>query len=87
MGWRFRKSIKLGGGFRVNISRSGVGYSWGIPGYRVTKKAGGGIRQTTSILAQVEYQSYDNSLTERIHGAFAGQDSIDLWCKGRLRLF
>ncbi len=49
MGWRFRKSINLGGGFRVNISRSGVGYSWGVPGYRVTKKAGGGVRQTTSI--------------------------------------
>ena len=49
MGWRFRKSINLGGGFRVNISRSGVGYSWGVPGYRVTRKAGGGTRQTVSI--------------------------------------
>lgn len=49
MGWRFRKSINLGCGFRVNISRSGVGYSWGVPGYRVTRKAGGGVRQTVSI--------------------------------------
>lgn len=29
MGLRFRKSIKLGGGFRLNLSKSGVGYSWG----------------------------------------------------------
>lgn len=49
MGLRFRKSINLGGGFRVNLSKSGVGYSWGVKGYRVTKKAGGGSRTTASI--------------------------------------
>ena len=49
MGFRFRKSINLGGGFRVNLSKSGVGYSWGTKGYRVTKKAGGGGRTTASI--------------------------------------
>ena len=49
MGLRFRKSINLGGGFRVNLSKSGVGYSWGVKGYRVTKKAGGGRRTTASI--------------------------------------
>lgn len=49
MGLRYRKSINLGGGFRVNFSKSGVGYSWGMKGYRVTKKAGGGVRKTYSI--------------------------------------
>ncbi len=49
MGFRYRKSINLGGGFRVNFSKSGVGYSWGTKGYRVTKKAGGGTRRTYSI--------------------------------------
>lgn len=49
MGFRYRKSINLGGGFRVNFSKSGVGYSWGTKGYRVTKKAGGGVRKTYSI--------------------------------------
>ncbi|QNU65895.1 DUF4236 domain-containing protein [Ruminiclostridium herbifermentans] len=49
MGFRYRKSINLGGGFRVNLSKSGVGYSWGTKGYRVTKKAGGGTRKTYSI--------------------------------------
>lgn len=49
MGFRFRKSFSLGGGFRVNLSKSGVGYSFGGKGYRVTKKAGGGSRTTASI--------------------------------------
>ena len=49
MGLRYRKSIKLGGGFRVNISKSGVGYSWGTKGYRVTKTATGQTRKTYSI--------------------------------------
>ena len=49
MGFRYRKSINLGGGFRVNLSKSGVGYSFGGKGYRYTKKAGGGTRTTTSI--------------------------------------
>ncbi len=49
MGFKYRKSINLGGGFRVNFSKSGIGYSWGVKGYRVTKKAGGGFRKTYSI--------------------------------------
>ena len=49
MGFRYRKSINLGGGFRINISKSGVGYSWGTKGYRVTKTAKGTTRRTVSI--------------------------------------
>lgn len=49
MGLRYRKSINLGGGFRINLSKSGVGYSWGTKGVRFTKKAGGGTRSTYSI--------------------------------------
>lgn len=41
MGVRFRKSVNLGGGFRVNVSKSGIGYSWGTKGYRYTKTAKG----------------------------------------------
>lgn len=48
MGLRFRKSIKLGGGARLNLSKSGVGFSVGTKGARVTKKAGGGTRTTIS---------------------------------------
>ncbi|MCD7771432.1 MAG: DUF4236 domain-containing protein [Oscillospiraceae bacterium] len=49
MGLRYRKSINLGMGFRVNISSSGIGYSWGTKGYRITKNASGKTRQTVSI--------------------------------------
>lgn len=49
MGMRFRKSINLGGGARLNISKSGIGASAGAKGFRVTKKAGGGTRTTASI--------------------------------------
>lgn len=49
MGFRFRKSIKLPGGFRVNASKSGIGYSWGTKGFRVTKTAKGTTRTTASI--------------------------------------
>lgn len=49
MGFRFRKSIKLGGGFKINLSKSGVGYSWGTKGFRYTKKSTGGSRTTVSI--------------------------------------
>ena len=49
MGVRFRKSINLGGGFRINVSKSGVGYSWGTKGVRFTKTARGTSRNTYSI--------------------------------------
>lgn len=48
MGLRFRKSIKAGP-VRINLSKSGVGYSVGTKGYRVTKTANGRIRKTASI--------------------------------------
>lgn len=48
MGFRFRKSMNFGP-FRLNFSKSGVGYSFGGKGFRVTKKAGGGTRTTASI--------------------------------------
>lgn len=49
MGFRFRKSINLGHGVRVNLSKSGIGYSVGAPGLRVTKTAKGRIRTTASV--------------------------------------
>lgn len=49
MGFRFRKSINLGHGVRVNLSKSGIGYSVGAPWLRVTKTAKGRVRTTTSV--------------------------------------
>ena len=48
MGFKFRKSIKAGP-LRVNLSKSGIGYSIGGKGLRITKKAGGGTRTTVGI--------------------------------------
>ena len=59
MGLRFRKSINLGGGFKINLSKSGIGYSWGGKGYRVTKKAKGGFRSTSSISGTGISYTYD----------------------------
>lgn len=49
MGFKFRKSIKLGKGFRINLSKSGIGYSIGTKGLRYTKTATGKERTTVSI--------------------------------------
>lgn len=49
MGLRMRSSINLGGGFKINLSKSGIGYSWGVPGYRITRTAKGTTRNTYSI--------------------------------------
>ena len=48
MGLRFRKSIKFGI-FRVNLSKTGIGWSVGIPGARYTKMANGRTRITTGL--------------------------------------
>ena len=59
MGFRFRKSINIGGGFKINLSKSGVGYSWGVKGCRVTKKAKSGFRSTASIPGTGISYTYD----------------------------
>lgn len=48
MGFRFRKSFGAGP-FRVNVSKSGIGWSVGTKGARYTKKASGGSRSTLSL--------------------------------------
>lgn len=56
MGLRYRKSFKAGP-VRVNLSKSGVGWSAGTKGARVTKKASGGYR--TSVGANGLYSTND----------------------------
>lgn len=48
MGFRYRKSVKVGP-FKINFSKSGVGYSVGSKGFRVTKRADGRTQTTCSI--------------------------------------
>ena len=67
MGWRYRKSINLGG-FRINFSKSGIGYSYGCKGYRKTKMANGRTRITYSIpntgISYVTEQTNQKSLNQ-----------------------
>jgi hypothetical protein len=46
--WNFRRGIRLGP-LRFNLSKSGVGTSVGVPGFRVGKDARGRDYQQTSI--------------------------------------
>lgn len=48
MGLRFRKSFNFNG-FRVNFSKTGVGYSYGVQGFRYTVAADGRKRVTANI--------------------------------------
>jgi Protein of unknown function (DUF4236) len=45
--FRFRRSIKLGPGVRMNLSKTGVGMSFGVPGARRSIHSSG--RQTASV--------------------------------------
>jgi tetratricopeptide (TPR) repeat protein len=49
MGFRVSKSIKLAPGVRMTVSKSGVGYSVGGKGMRVTRHAGGRVSRTVSL--------------------------------------
>lgn len=78
MGFRFRKS-KSFGPFRVNLSKSGVGWSFGNKWFRYTKKAGGGTRTTSSIpgtgISYVQdYGSKKYSSNKRSSSKPAGKD-------------
>ena len=69
MGFRFRKSINLGGGAKINLSKKGIGASVGTKGYRVTKKAGGGTRTTASIAGTgISYQKDSSKAKSKSNG-------------------
>ena len=62
MGLRFRKSIRIGKYFRINVSKSGIGYSYGIKGIRRTISATGKKRTTFSIpKTGISYTVNDNN--------------------------
>ena len=48
MGLRFRKSINIGP-LRINFSKSGVGFSLGVKGFRVSRSAKGKNTATVSL--------------------------------------
>ena len=48
MGLRFRKSINIGP-LRINLSKSGIGFSVGVKGFRVGRSAKGKTTATVSL--------------------------------------
>ena len=48
MGLRFRKSFTIGP-LRINISKSGIGFSLGVKGFRVSRSAKGKMTATASL--------------------------------------
>lgn len=68
MGFRYRKSKNIGKHFRINFSKSGIGYSWGFKGFRKTHTANGKIRTTYSIpKTGISYVKETNSGTTTTH--------------------
>ena len=64
MGFRFRKSINLGGGARLNLSKSGIGYSFGVKGARIAKTSKGGTRTTINTPnTGISYVSSSNKIS------------------------
>ena len=49
MGFRMRRSVQLLPGVRMNLSKSGIGYSVGVKGFRVSQGADGKVRRTVSL--------------------------------------
>lgn len=49
MGWRFRRSVGLGRGLRLNFSKRGVGLSGGSRWLRMSRGADGRNRTTFTI--------------------------------------
>lgn len=79
MGVRFRKSINLGKGFRINMSKTGPGFSWGGKGFRITKTAKGNIRGTAYLPGTgLSYQKeFKNPLAGGELGKKQGKNKVD----------
>ena len=76
MSIRFRKRINLGG-FRINISKSGIGYSYGVKGFRITKKAKGGTRRTASIPGTgISYVSDSKKIKKNKHSQTKNNNQV-----------
>lgn len=73
MGFRFRKSQKIGP-LRVNFSKSGVGYSVGGKGFRVTKRADGKTQTTASLPGTgIAYTNVSGSGSAKSSGGASGK--------------
>ena len=79
MGLRFRKSFNIGP-LRINISKSGIGFSLGVKGFRIGRSAKGKMTATASLpgtgLSYVQNLDKDSieETIENIKDIFDGDD-------------
>ena len=80
MGIRFRKSLSFGNGVRINLSKSGIGYSCGFRGVRFTKMSNGRNRSTFSIpstgVSYVEESSSSKQISKEIKDTHSENDEL-----------
>ena len=72
MGWRFRRSIKIGKHTRLNLGKKGMSISTGVKGARVTVNNKGRVTRTVGIpgtgiynTKQYKLKSTENRITEK----------------------
>lgn len=70
MGLNFRKILNVGGGFRINLSKRGIGASAGVPGVRFGLGPKG-KRLQISIPGTGIYYRKDEGWTGQSHGSSA----------------
>ena len=73
MGFRFRKSFNLGGGFRLNLGKKGPGVSFGVKGLRIGAGPNG-----TKVTASIPGTgvSYEQKLGGRRRGSSSSTDEM-----------
>lgn len=73
MGFRYRKSIQIVPGVRMNISKSGIGYSAGVRGARISRSPSGRVTRTLSLpgtgISHVQTLSGSRSTSSRTRSA------------------
>lgn len=69
MAWNWRKSLRLGP-LRINLSKSGAGYSVGLPGFRLGRDAKGRKYQSVNLpgtgIYRRDYTSAQPSVPPRL---------------------
>ena len=82
MGLRFRKSFSIGP-LRINISKSGIGFSLGVKGFRISRSAKGKMSATASIpgtglsyVQNLDKESIEETI-ENVKDVFDGDNDND----------
>ena len=78
MGMRFRKSVKFGP-FRATVSKSGVSYSFGGKGARVTKRADGRTQATVGVPGSGVYYTTTQKGGNKTTSEPEKKEFLDTW--------